>query len=141
MVGVSVVGMIVYTIGKQRAYSSTHLYRCSSSYCNDRVQEQAKDFEKRYCFWRQIWCNFPYFQEVEILTKLELTCIRKHFYWELVQCARKLGIVLARVLTDPLFQCVCGIIVLFISLQLQVKLLSTKLISLDLFPTFRCNYQ
>ncbi len=45
---------------------------------------------------------------------------RSYFFWELLIFLRKLGIIMARILNNPLMQCMLGIIVLFVSIQLQV---------------------
>ena len=42
------------------------------------------------------------------------------FYWELLIFGRKLGMSIARSLVNPIFQCILGIIILFLSVQFQV---------------------
>lgn len=45
---------------------------------------------------------------------------QRWFYWELMQFGRKLGMSIAKSLVNPIFQCIVGIIVLFVSVQLHV---------------------
>ena len=46
--------------------------------------------------------------------------VRKWYYWEMIIFARKMGIILSRVIVTPIYQIVVGISVLFVCLLLQV---------------------
>jgi hypothetical protein len=45
---------------------------------------------------------------------------RRWFFWELCIFARKFGMILAKIIQNPIFQCIVGILVLFIGIQVQV---------------------
>ncbi len=46
---------------------------------------------------------------------------RRWFWWEILIFCRKLGMVIAKTLSEPVLQCMVGIVVLFAGVQFQVK--------------------
>jgi hypothetical protein len=46
---------------------------------------------------------------------------RQWYFWELFVFLRKFGMIIAKMLGDPILQCMLGIVVLFGAIQLQVR--------------------